>query len=85
MAKDLSRNEIEKMVRDEFTRLTKKDCSPAALDGDAQLGSALGIDSLYMLEMYAMIESNFGVMIPTDRLQTMSTVNKILDTIIEFQ
>ena len=81
MAKDLSRGEIEKMVRDEFTRLTKKDCSPSVLDGDAQLGTALGIDSLYMLEMYAMIESSFGVMIPTDRLQTMNTVNKIVDTI----
>jgi acyl carrier protein len=73
------------MVRDEFSRLTKKDCSAAALDGDAQLGAALGIDSLYMLEMYAMIESNFGVMIPTDRLQSMNTINKIVDTIIEFR
>lgn len=85
MAKDLSRDEIERLVRDEFARLTKKDCSPAALDGDAPLGEALGVDSLYMLEMYAMIESSFGVMIPTDRLQTMTTINKILDTIIEFQ
>lgn len=83
MAKDLSRNEIEKMVRDEFTRLTKKDCS--AVDGKVNLGKDLGIDSLYMLEMYAMIESSFGVMIPTDRLQTMTTINKIVDTIIEFQ
>ena len=85
MSKELSRNEIEKMVRDEFARLTKKDCSQAALDGDAQLGTVLGIDSLYMLEMYSMIESNFGVMIPTEKLQTMSTINKILDTIIEFR
>lgn len=83
MANDLSRSEIEKMVRDEFIRLTKKDCS--TVDGDALLGDALGIDSLYMLEMYAMIESSFGVMIPTDRLQTMTTINKIVDTIIEFQ
>lgn len=83
MAKDLSRNEIEKMVRDEFTRLTKKDCS--AVDGEVNLGKDLGIDSLYMLEMYAMIESSFGVMIPTDRLQTMTTINKIVDTIIKFQ
>lgn len=79
----LTRVEIEQLVRDEFTRLTKKDCN--AIDGDMQLGAGLGIDSLYMLEMYAMIESNFGVMIPTDRLQTMSTINKIVDTIIEFR
>ncbi len=83
MSNNLSRSEIEQMVRDEFTRLTKKDCSN--FDGDAQLGAGLGIDSLYMLEMYAMIESSFGVMIPTERLQTMSTINKIVDTILEFR
>lgn len=83
MANELNRTEIEQMVRDEFARLTKKDCN--ALDGDAQIGASLGIDSLYMLEMYAMIESSFGVMIPTDRLQTMSTINKIVDTIVEFR
>lgn len=82
MATDLNKNEIEQLVRDEFTRLTKKECT---IDGDMQLGAGLGIDSLYMLEMYAMIESNFGVMIPTERLQTMSTINKIVDTIIEFR
>ena len=43
------------------------------------------MDSLYMLEMYAMIETTFGVMIPTDRLQFMNTVNKIVNTIVEFQ
>lgn len=83
MADTLARSEVEKLVRDEFSRLTKKDCS--AIDGDMQLSAGLGIDSLYMLEMYAMIESNFGVMIPTERLQTMSTINKIIDTILEFQ
>lgn len=83
MANNLNRNEIEEMVRNEFSRLTKKDCS--TFDGDMQLGAGLGIDSLYMLEMYAMIESSFGVMIPTDRLQTMSTINKIVDTIVEFR
>ena len=83
MADKLARSEVEQLVRDEFSRLTKKDCN--AVDVDMQLGQGLGIDSLYMLEMYAMIESNFGVMIPTDRLQTMSTINKIVDTILEFQ
>ena len=83
MTNNLSRGEIEQMIRDEFTRLTKKDCN--AIDGDMQLGTGLGVDSLYMLEMYAMIEGSFGVMIPTDRLQTMSTINKIVDTILEFR
>jgi|GEM_PF-2437971 len=41
MAKDFSRDDIEKMVRDEFARLTKKDCSPEALDGDAELAARL--------------------------------------------
>lgn len=85
MAKDLSRNEIEKMIRDELADFTKKDCSPAALDGDAELADVLEIDSLFMMEMYAMIESSFGVMIPIDRLQAMKTINIILDTIEEFQ
>lgn len=83
MENNLGRSEMEQLIRDEFSRLTKKDCN--VIDGDMQLGAGLGIDSLYMLEMYAMIESNFGVMIPTDRLQTMSTINKIVDTIIEFR
>jgi len=83
MAKITERNEIEQLVRNEFTRLTKKDCT--TIDPDMQLRAGLGIDSLYMLEMYAMIESAFGVMVPTERLQTMSTINKIVDTIIEFQ
>lgn len=83
MANTLVRGEVEQLVRDEFSRLTKKDCN--TIDADMQLGAGLGIDSLYMLEMYAMIESNFGVMIPTERLQTMSTINKIVDTILEFQ
>lgn len=83
MANQMDRKEIEQLVRNEFSRLTKKDCD--TIDADMQLGAGLGIDSLYMLEMYAMIESNFNVMIPTERLQTMSTINKIVDTIIEFQ
>ncbi|MDD2189721.1 MAG: acyl carrier protein [Eubacteriales bacterium] len=82
MSYDLSRNEIEKMVRNEFTRLTKKECN---IDGDMLISKGLGIDSLYMLEMYAMIESNFGVMIPTEELQNMKTINKIVDTIIEYR
>jgi acyl carrier protein len=77
------RKEIEQLVRNEISRLTKKDGS--AVDPDMHLSEGLGMDSLYMLEMYAMIETTFGVMIPTDRLQFMSTVNKIVDTIVEFQ
>ncbi len=77
------RNEIEQLVRNEISRLTKKDGN--AIDPDMHLSEGLGMDSLYMLEMYAMIETTFGVMISTDRLQFMNTVNKIVDTIVEFQ
>lgn len=77
------RTEIEGLVRGEIGRLIKKDGN--SIGGDINLGEGLGMDSLYMLEMYAMIEGSFGVMIPTDRLQWMNTVNKIVDTIIEFQ
>ena len=83
MAYVTDKKEIERLVRGEISRLTKKDGE--AVDGDLHLGEGLGMDSLYMLEMYAMIESTFGVMIPTDRLQWMNTVNKIVDTIVEFQ
>lgn len=73
------KKEIEQLVREEISRLTKKDGN--AIDGDMHLGDGLGMDSLYMLEMYAMIESTFGVMIPTEKLQYMNTVNKIVETI----
>ena len=77
------KKEIEQLVRNEISRLTKKD--GIGIDPDLHLGEGLGMDSLYMLEMYAMIETTFGVMIPTDRLQFMNTINKIVNTIIEFQ
>ena len=77
------RKEIEQLVRNEISRLTKKDGN--SVDADVPLGEGLGMDSLYMLEMYAMIETIFGVMIPTDRLQFMNTINKIVNTIVEFQ
>ena len=77
------RKEIEQLVRNEISRLTKKDGN--SVDADVHLGEGLGMDSLYMLEMYAMIETTFGVMIPTDRLQFMNTINKIVNTIVEFQ
>ncbi|MDD3168552.1 MAG: acyl carrier protein [Eubacteriales bacterium] len=77
------KNEIEQLVRNEISRLTKKDGN--AVDPDLHLGAGLDMDSLYMLEMYAMIETTFGVMIPTDRLQFMNTINKIVNTIVEFQ
>lgn len=77
------RKEIEQLVRNEISRLTKKDGN--SIDPDMHLGEGLGMDSLYMLEMYAMIETAFGVMIPTDRLQFMTTVNTIVSTIVEFQ
>ena len=83
MATITDRTEIERLVREEFTELAKTDCS--MIDADMLLSEGLGIDSLFFLELYAMIESSFGVMIPTDRLQSMSTINKIVDTIIEFQ
>ena len=83
MANMTDRVEIERLVREEFTTLAETDCS--TIDADMDLAEGLGIDSLFFLELYAMIESSFGVMIPTDRLQSMGTINKIVDTIIEFQ
>lgn len=77
------RGEMEGLVREEIGRLTKKDGSE--IDGDLNLAEGLGMDSLYMLEMYAMIEGSFGVMIPIENLQSMTTINKILDAIVEFQ
>lgn len=83
MAAITDRAEIERLVRAEFTTMTKTDCSE--IDADMPLAQGLGIDSLFFLELYAMIESSFNVMIPTDRLQSMNSINSIVDTILEFQ
>lgn len=77
------RGEMEKLVREEIGKLIEKDSSE--IEGDLNLAEEMGVDSLYMLELYAMIEETFGVMIPVKNIQSMSTINKILDNIVEFQ
>jgi acyl carrier protein len=77
------RNKIEQLVKQELARIANADAN--AMDPETNLFEAYGIDSLYMLELYAMIELTFGVAVPLERLQTMDTVNRIVDTIIEFQ
>lgn len=83
MGTNRNREEIGNLVKTELGRIAKAD--PLTIEGDTNLFEAYGIDSLYMLELYAMIETTFGVSVPLDRLQTMDTVNRIVDTILEFQ
>lgn len=77
------RKEIEQQVRDKFSRMTNRDWNKE--DADAVFSQGMGIDSLYLLEMFSMVESFFGVMIPMERLQEMKSINKIVDIIVEYQ
>ena len=77
------RKEIEQQVRDEFSRMTNRDWNKE--DADKLFSDGMGVDSLYLLEMFSMVESSFGVMIPMERLQEMTTINKIVDIIVEYQ
>lgn len=77
------RKEIEQQVRDKFSRMTNRDWNKE--DADKLFSDGMGVDSLYLLEMFSMVESSFGVMIPMERLQEMQSINKIVDIIVEYQ
>ncbi|HKJ61270.1 MAG TPA: acyl carrier protein [Hyphomicrobiales bacterium] len=73
----MNRSEIEREVRATLARLTEQDASGIAADAD--LGDALGLDSLGRLELLAEVEDRFDVLIEDVDMDKVATIEGIID------
>jgi acyl carrier protein len=73
-----SRSEIIATIQSSAHEIAEREFPPFM---EAQLISALGLDSLSTLEMVGMIERELNVYLPTDDLADIHTVGQLADLI----
>lgn len=74
-------SEVEKKVREELGKIIDKDGFEIA--GDANLIEDVGMDSLNILEVFGMIEEQFQVVVDSEKIPEMQTINDIVGIVEE--
>jgi acyl carrier protein len=73
-----SRTEIIQVIQQYAHEIAEREFPPFT---EAQVISALGLDSLSTLEMVGMIERELNIFLPTDELSEIHTVGELADVI----
>jgi acyl carrier protein len=73
-----SRAEIIQVIQQYAHEIAEREFPPFT---EAQVISALGLDSLSTLEMVGMIERELNIFLPTDELSEIHTVGELADVI----
>jgi acyl carrier protein len=74
-----SRAEIIDIIQRHAHEIAEREFPPFA---EAQVISALGLDSLSTLEMVGMIERELNIFLPTDELSEIHTVGQLTDVVL---
>jgi len=72
-----------KTARIQAILVDKLGVEEAALVKDASFSSDLGVDSLDLLETFMAIEKEFGIKIPDEMAERLTTVGSVIDHVSE--
>lgn len=72
-------------IRDEILEIVSMiiDKEPNEIQPNAHLVEDLGADSMMALEILAALEKKYSIIIPEEKLGSLSTVNKIVSLVME--
>lgn len=72
-------SDTEKMVREELGEIIGKDTKD--IPKDANLMEDVGLDSLDVLEVFEMVEEKFKVMVGSEKISELRTIEDIVNII----
>ncbi|MCX7656088.1 phosphopantetheine-binding protein [Treponema sp. J25] len=77
------RQEILTRIKEVLVRRLNLEITPDKIDDDSPLfGMGLGLDSIDSLELVVGIEEEFGISVPSDKLEVFLSVNTVADFIL---
>lgn len=73
--------DIEKIVREELSKIANKDISDISCEDN--LVEHVGLDSLSILEVFGMMEEKFNIVLEPDKISELQTIADIVRLIEE--
>ena len=77
----VSREELSEKLKSIVESYIPEDEMPETIDYDQDLINDLGINSMHVIDIVIDIENEYDITIEDEELQTMSSLNKVLDVL----
>lgn len=76
----ISKDKLEKEIKEIIATISEKD--ETQITNDSHFVEDLEMDSMMALEVLAALEKKYSIVIPEDELPKITSINKVLDLVI---